>query len=171
MPRNKLLYAYQYGLRKLHPAELEFVELVEMIRLDIAVTKYHYPCSLILSKAFDTLEHTILLQRLKFYGVSGTSLQRFASYLMNRHQLVDIDGTYSTVTSLITGVPQGSILRALPFTIDMNDIQEASKKFHAMLYDVSQIPTQYKQLHTGRQNKQSTDRTCHRILFSWPHYR
>ena len=134
MQRNKLLYAYQYGFRKLHSTELASVELVDRIRLDIGIGKIPLSVFLDLSKAFDTLDHSILLQKLKFYGVSGTSLQWFTSYLINLRQLVDIDGTYSTVTNLTTGVPQGSILGPLLFIIYMNDIHEASKNFHAILY-------------------------------------
>ena len=134
MQRNKLLYAYQYGFRKLHSTELASVELVDRIRHDIDNGKIPLSVFLDLSKAFDTLDHSILLQKLKFYGVSGTSLQWFTSYLINRRQLVDIDGTYSTVTNITTGVPQGSILGPLLFIIYMNDIHEASKNFHAILY-------------------------------------
>ena len=108
--RNKLLYAYQYGFRKLHSTELASVELIDRIRHDIDNGKIPLSVFLDLSKAFDTLDHSILLQNLKFDGVSGTSLQWFTSYLINRRQLVDIDETYSTVTNLTTGVPKGSIL-------------------------------------------------------------
>ena len=53
---------------------------------------------------------------------------------MNRHQLIDIDGTYSTITNLTTKVPQGSILGPLLFIIYVNDIHEVSKNCHAILY-------------------------------------
>ena len=138
MQINKLLYANQYGFRKLHSTELASVELVDRIRLDIDSGKIPLSVSLDLSKAFDTLDHSILFQKLQFYGVSGTSLQwftsYFTSYLVNRHQLVDIAGTHSTLINLTTGVPQGSILGPLLFIIYMNDIYEASKRFHAVLY-------------------------------------
>ena len=134
MQRNKLLYANQYGFRKLHSTELASVELVDRIRLDIDSGKIPLSVFLDLSKAFDTLDHSILLQKIKFYGVSGTSLQWFTSYLVNRQQLVDVAGTHSTLINLTTGVPQGSILGPLLFIIHMNDIYEASKSFHAILY-------------------------------------
>ena len=87
--------------------------LVDRIRLDNDSGKIPLSVFLDLSKAFDTLDHSILLQKLKFYGVSGTSLQWFTIYLVNRQQLVDVAGTHSTLFNLTTGVPQGSILGPL----------------------------------------------------------
>ena len=72
--------------------------------------------------------------KVRFYGILGTSRQWFSSYLMNRKQLVDCYGTFSTLTNLTTGVPQGSILGPLLSTIYMNDIHEASENCHAILY-------------------------------------
>ena len=128
------MYVSQYGFRKIHSTELASVELVDRIRLDIDKGKIPLSIFLDLSKAFDTLDHSILLKKLRFYGILGTSLQWFSSYLMNRKQLVDCDGTFSTLTNLTTGVPQGSILGPLLFIIYMNDIHEASENFHAILY-------------------------------------
>ena len=62
-----------------------------------------------LSKAFDTLDHNILLDKLLYYGINETELALFKIYLTNRIQFVSHDGTNSCALSITTGVPQGSI--------------------------------------------------------------
>ena len=87
-----------------------------------------------LSKAFDTLNHAILLEKLKYYGFSGTSLNWFRSYLTDRNQFTEFNCVKSAVTKLTTGVPQGSILGPLVFIIYMNDIHMATNNFKTILY-------------------------------------
>ena len=79
-----------------------------------------------LSKAFDTLNHNILINKLKFYGVSGISLKWFESYLSQRAQYVEIDGHRSKNKNMKSGVPQGSILGPLLFLIYVNDLPNSS---------------------------------------------
>lgn len=87
-----------------------------------------------LTKAFDTLDHKIMLTKLKFYGLGGASLSLLRSYLSNRSQHVELDGTKSDYRSIITGVPQGSILGPLLFTIYINDISRACSSLDSILY-------------------------------------
>ena len=82
----------------------------------------------------DTLDHSVLLDKLEYYGVQNNALQWFKSYLTNRYQYVDFNGTLSSKLPLTTGVPQGSILGPLMFIIYMNDIYKVSDKFHSILY-------------------------------------
>ena len=70
-----------------------------------------------LSKAFDTLNHTILLNKLHHYGIRDGSLNLFKSYLQNRKQYVVINNAKSETLDITTGVPQGSILGPLLFII------------------------------------------------------
>ncbi len=77
-----------------------------------------------LSKAFDTLNHKILLEKLNL----------MESYITNRKQYVDMDGVESDILSITTGVPQGSILGSLLFIIYINDIANASNLFKFIIY-------------------------------------
>ena len=75
-----------------------------------------------LSKAFDTIDHSILLHKLQYYGLYNTELNWFRSYLCNRKQFVSLENTNSSFLNISTGVPQGSILGPLLFLIYVNDL-------------------------------------------------
>ena len=131
---NKLFYGSQYGYRKGHSTELAAVELADRISQYLDKGEIPIAIFLDLSKAFDTLDHKILLSKLQYYGVKGTALKWFESYLANRYQYVMYEGTKSQQLRLHTGVPQGSVLGPLLFLIYMNDISNASDKFNSVLF-------------------------------------
>ena len=75
-----------------------------------------------LSKAFDTINHDLLIAKLHAYGIRGTSLRLLKNYLSNRFQRTKIEDEFSTWEELLTGVPQGSVLGLLLFNFYLNDL-------------------------------------------------
>lgn len=75
-------------------------------------------------KAFDSINHTILLQKLKAVGISGNLLSWIGSYLLNRNQFVQVNEEKSNTSSIKFGVPQGSILGPKLFSLYVNDFPE-----------------------------------------------
>ena len=87
-----------------------------------------------LSKAFDVIDHSILIYKLKYYGVRGKCLKWFESYLSNRQQFTVVNGTNSNYNTVRCGVPQGSILGPLLFLIYVNDLPQCSQSLNYILF-------------------------------------
>ena len=87
-----------------------------------------------LSKAFDCLNFDIFLSKIKYYEVSGTPLALVKSYLTNRYQYVYFENCKSELLEIKAGIPQGSILGPLIFSILINDIVNLSNKFSFLMY-------------------------------------
>ena len=81
---NKLLYNHQYGFREDYSTELATLEFVDRLYNDMDLGKIPVAIFLDLSKAFNTIDHNILLHKLSFYGVGGPELNWFRSYFSNR---------------------------------------------------------------------------------------
>ena len=129
-----LLFDGQYGFRKHHSTELTTSELTDRIRHEIDQKKVPFSVYLNLSKGFDTLNHDVLLIKLKYYGIKNTPLDCFRSYLTQRLQYVEFDGTASSTTEKETGLRQGSIFGPLLFIIYINDIHKVSTNLKFILY-------------------------------------
>ena len=127
---NNLLSEQQYGFRSQHSTELACVKLVDYIIKEIDHIKdIKIPATIFLdlSKAFDTQNFIILLYKLKYYVVGGTSLALIRSYLTNRYQYVQFENSDSELLEIVTGILQGSILGPLFFSIFINDLVNSNK--------------------------------------------
>ena len=131
---NKMFYDNQYGFRNGHSTELAAIEILD--RIIRAMDRKEIPINVFLdlSKAFDTLDHNVLIKKLEYYGVSGTSLNLMLNYLTNRRQYVLFGETTSDMLTIQTGVPQGSILGPLLFIIYLNDLVHVCKTFKPVIY-------------------------------------
>jgi len=92
---------------------LAVADIIDKVTDKLDAYNYSLGLFIVLSKAFHTLDHAILIAKLEFYGVTGNALNWFRSYLSNRQQYVDYNGVQSSLFHIRTGVPQGSILGLL----------------------------------------------------------
>ena len=119
------IYELQFGFQQHHSTDHALLSLTEEIRN--ALDKNNYCCAVFidLQKAFDTVDHTILLQKLNHYGIRGICNSWFKSYLSNRKHFVSINGFNSSTENINIGVPQGSVLGPLLFLIYINDLHHS----------------------------------------------
>ena len=132
--KKDIIYKYQFGFWKNHSTTLALIEIIDNILN--AMDKGLYTCGIFIdfSKAFDTINHTILLSKLEHYGIRGVALHWFRTYLTDRSQCVDFNGTLSNTIKTNCGLPQGSNLGPLLFFIYVNDISNCSNVLNLRLF-------------------------------------
>ena len=139
LEQNNIFYPFLFGFRDYHSTANALIEMTDQIKE--ACDRGLYACGvyLDLKKAFDTVNHKILLSKLNHYGIRGIANDWFKSFLANRTQYTNINGSNSNPEKVMYGVPQGSVLGPLLFIIFINDLNVSikSSKVHHFADDTN----------------------------------
>ena len=119
---NNLIYCKQSGFRRLHSTVTALIRIIDELLFNLDNDRVSGIILIDYCKAFDMVDHVILLNKLHAYGLDNTSLSWFQFYLSDRRQFVSMSGKESSTSIIQHGVPEGSILGPLLFVLFIDDL-------------------------------------------------
>ena len=130
LDNNNLIANHQSAYRSHHSCETAITKVVDDVLIEMNNTSFVVMSFLDFSAAFDTVDHSTLIKRLEIsYGISGTALEWFKSYLSYRTYKIKVNNTLSDPQSLSYGVPQGSILGPILYSLYVKDIEKIANQY------------------------------------------
>ena len=132
--KHDVLYSYQFGFQQNRSTKLALISLIDKITESLDEGNFVLGVFLDFRKAFDLVNHKILLEKLHCYGIRGIALKWICNYLTNRKQYVLYNNVKSDYETVLCGVPQGSIIGPLLFLLYINDLANVSHKLFLLLF-------------------------------------